>query len=69
MPAMKVLDYTIREMPSNSPSAASSAQMDKSSSYATKAEIEAITAQIEAIRADVDNLTTRRTRRKEADDE
>ena len=69
MPAMKVLDYTIRETASNSPSSASSAQMDKLSSYATKAEIEAITAQIEAIRADVDNLTTRRTRRKEADDE
>ena len=69
MPAMKVLDYTIREIPPNSPSQASAAQADKSTTYATKAEIDGILAQIEAIRADVDNLTARRTRRKEADDE
>ena len=56
MPTMKVLDYTIRETPSNGVPAASQNQADKLSAYATKAEIDGILAQIQALRADVDKM-------------
>lgn len=54
MPSMKILDYVIRG--SEAPSVGLTAQMDKSSTYATKAEIDGILAKIEALRADFNKM-------------
>lgn len=56
MPSLKILDYTIRETASNAPVAASQAQADKSSLYATKDEIDGILSQLRTLRADVDKM-------------
>lgn len=62
MPSMKVLDYTIRDLAKNVPSAASAISSDTLSTYATKDEIKAVSEQIAALRDRVDTLSKRRTR-------
>ena len=58
MPSMKVLDYTIRnQTPANAPVAASAAQSNNPSVYATKADLEAIAGQIDRLKAKVDSMT------------
>lgn len=58
MPSMKVLDYTIRDQtPVNAPVAASAAQGNNPSVYATKADLEAIAEQIDRLKAKVDSMT------------
>ena len=56
MPSMKVLDYTIREMPANAAPVAAQTPGNNSPAYATKAEIDGILAQIQALRSDVDKM-------------
>lgn len=57
MPSMKVLDYTIRDQtPVNAPVAASAAQGNNPSAYATKADLEAIAGQIDRLKAKVDSM-------------
>lgn len=69
MPSIKTLDYTIRENVSQSASAASSAQHDKSIDYATKSDLDALEKRLERIREEIDSLTIKRTRKAADDDE
>lgn len=67
MPSMKILDYTIRnQTPVNAPVAASPAQMENASTYATKADLEALAGQLGTLRAELDSMTAKR--KKEAAD-
>lgn len=67
MPSMKILDYTIRnQAPVNAPVAASHAQMENASTYATKADLEALAGQLGTLRAELDSMTARQ--KKEAAD-
>lgn len=64
MPSMKVLDYVVRgtEKPQNS---VSEAKVD----YVTKADLDAVYERINDLRDEIDNLSIRRTKRKEIIDE
>ena len=57
MPSMKVLDYTIRNTPTNAPNLPVNAKTDNLPDYATKSETDAILAQIATIKKKLDNLT------------
>ena len=62
MPAMKVLDYTIREN--------GSSKADAPNSYATKDELDALAEKFDRLRADIDEINARREKkRREYDDD
>lgn len=56
MPSIKVLDYTIRNVP-NSPS---SPGLTNLSAYATKDEFEALRGKYEALRAEIDEMISKK---------
>lgn len=62
MPSMKVLDYTIRDLAKNTPSAPSAVSADKISDYATKDDLRGVSEQITALRDRVDSLSKQKAR-------
>lgn len=62
MPSMKVLDYTIRDLAKNTPSAQSAVSADKISDYATKDDLRGVSEQITALRDRVDSLSKQKAR-------
>lgn len=64
MPSMKVLDYTVRDATKPQESV-SAVKVD----YVTKDDLEAVYERINDLRDEIDNLSIRRTKRKEIIDE
>ena len=60
MPSMKVLDYTIRELPQNGSNSSFSGMNDKSSGFVTKDEFKSLSDQLEDVRAKVESMSRRR---------
>lgn len=66
MPSMKVLDYTIRDLAKNTPSAPPAASADKIPDYATKDDLRGVSEQITALRDRVDSLSKQKAREGQA---
>ena len=66
MPSMKVLDYTIRDLAKNTPSAPPTVSTDKISDYATKDDLRSVSEQITALRDRVDSLSKQKAREVQA---
>ena len=66
MPSMKVLDYTIRDLAKNTPSAPPTVSTDKISDYATKDDLRGVSEQITALRDRVDSLSKQKAREVQA---
>lgn len=66
MPSMKVLDYTIRDLAKNTPSASPVIPADKISDYATKDDLRGVSEQITALRDRVDSLSKQKAREVQA---
>ena len=66
MPSMKVLDYTIRDLAKNTPSAPPTVSADKISDYATKDDLRSVSEQITALRDRVDSLSKQKAREVQA---
>ena len=59
MPSMKVLDYTIRQTPSNGHVASPAAGAANTADYATHAEIDALAARIDALKQQMDGMAAK----------
>lgn len=66
MPSMKVLDYTIRDLAKNTPSAPPVIPADKISDYATKDDLRSVSEQITALRDRMDSLSKQKAREVQA---